>query len=107
MLNASQAMVLCVGHDGHLAVEVAGHNHCRGGHASDSHCRPCTDIPIPIGPCTEHNAADKLVPGSVYLVAPLSLLQTAPADVETVVASVSPVILISFYTPLRSIVLQV
>lgn len=107
MLNASQVIVLCVGHDGHVAVEVAGHSHCRGAHASDSHCRPCTDIPIPFGPCTEHNAVDKLVPGSIYLAASLSLLQTTPADVESVLASASPLIPISFYTPLRSIVLQV
>ena len=107
MLNASQTMVLCVGHDGHVAVEIAGHDHCRGEHASDSHCCPCTDIPIPVGPCTKHNVADKLVPGSVHLTASLSLLETTPADVGTVFASTSPLILPSFYTPLRSIVLQV
>jgi len=107
MLNASQTMVLCVGHDGHVAVELAGHNHCRGEHASDSHCCPCTDIPIPIGPCTEHNAADRVVPGSVHLAATLSLTQTTMAEVESSFASASPAIPTSFYTPLRSIVLQV
>ncbi len=107
MLNASQTMVLCVGHDGHVAVEVAGHNHCRGEHASDSHCCPCTDIPIPIGSCTEHNAADTRAPGSVYPAAPLSPAQTTMVEFEGFFASASPLILTSFYTPLRSIVLQV
>ena len=107
MLNASQTMVLCVGHDGHVAVEVAGHNHCRGEHASDSHCRSCTDIPIPIGPCTDHSSADRVVPRSVHPAAPLSLSQTTPAEVESFFASASPAILTSFYMPLRSIVLQV
>ena len=107
MLNASQMMVLCVGHDGHVAIEVAGHDHCRDVHASDSHCHPCTDIPIPIGQGTERNAADKLVPGSVHLAAPLSPAQTAPVDAEAVFPSALPVIPISFYAPLRSIVLQV
>ncbi len=107
MLNASQTMVLCAGHDGHVAVEVAGHNHCRGEHASDSHCCPCTDIPIPIAPCTEHRAANEVVPGSAHPAAPLSLPHAPKADVESVLASASTLLVTSYYAPLRSVVLQV
>ena len=58
-VNASQTLVLCVGHDGHVAIEPAGHHHCTAehgptsdpadshAHVADDHCRPCTDIPIP------------------------------------------------------------
>jgi hypothetical protein len=57
-VNASQSLVLCLGHDGHVAVEPAGHHHCAGtrpyaadpadphSHIADDHCQPCTDIPI-------------------------------------------------------------
>lgn len=55
-LNASQAMVWCVGHDGHLAVEPVAHIHYSQTHDDDSHCCPCTDIPIPAGVCTARPA---------------------------------------------------
>jgi hypothetical protein len=62
-MNASQAMVLCVGCDGHGAIEPAGHDHCADGthrcesdaaahdtrltpDASGAGCRGCTDIPL-------------------------------------------------------------
>jgi hypothetical protein len=62
-LNASPAMVLCVGEDGHVAVEPVGHHHCTDGththgrppaasdtsdypHLSRDCCRPCEDSPI-------------------------------------------------------------
>jgi len=60
-MNASQAMVLCVGSDGHVAIEPVGHDHCADGtHLCESdaathdtrlapegggtHCGGCTDI---------------------------------------------------------------
>lgn len=65
-LNVSQAMVLCLGTDGHIAVEPAGHDHCADGshehdrdltaweaadhsHVGPGQCRPCIDIPFPDG----------------------------------------------------------
>jgi hypothetical protein len=50
-LNASQAMVWCVGHDGHVAVEPFAHIHHGAADDGDSHCCPCTDIPIPVSVC--------------------------------------------------------
>jgi hypothetical protein len=63
VMSAPQAMVLCVGHDGHVAIEPAGHNHCEddvhacaAGAEADGHshlgsprCRPCIDIPVAVG----------------------------------------------------------
>jgi hypothetical protein len=62
-LNMPQAMVLCIGDDGHVAIEHAGHDHCADGshvrgcrpkegehsHVGCPHCRPCVDIPILVG----------------------------------------------------------
>ena len=55
--NGTQAVVLCAGCDGHLAVEMAGHHHCHNKndcqHDSNDHadehgtpCRLCVDIPL-------------------------------------------------------------
>lgn len=62
-LNGTQAVVLCAGCDGHVAVEMAGHHHCHNAndcqatshnsnHDPDSHdtpCRLCVDIPLSPG----------------------------------------------------------
>jgi len=65
-LNMSQARVLCLGADGHVAVEPAGHNHCVDGshthdhgvagrragdhsHVGSDPCGSCIDIPFPDG----------------------------------------------------------
>ena len=39
-LNMPQAMVLCIGHDGHVAIEPAGHDHCADGSHSRDRGRP-------------------------------------------------------------------
>jgi len=63
VVTASQAMVLCIGCDGHVAIEPVGHDHCADGthlcesdaavhdirlvpSAGGANCRGCTDIPI-------------------------------------------------------------
>ncbi len=55
--NTSQAMVLCVGNDGHVAVEPLGHVHCGETDVDDCHCCPCTDIPIPASVAQDRPAA--------------------------------------------------
>lgn len=64
-LNMPYAAVFCIGDDGHMAIELAGHGHCEDGshwhdhyatgsegaehsHVGRPHCRPCVDIPIPV-----------------------------------------------------------
>ncbi len=60
-LAGSKAGVVCIGADGHIAVEPAFHNHCGCGGDGESTpnpdgssithpCSPCTDIPIPGAP---------------------------------------------------------
>jgi hypothetical protein len=65
--NTSGELALCIGANGHVALEPAIHKHCHNhphieqndpssmghehnGHLESPHCRPCIDIPIFIGP---------------------------------------------------------
>jgi hypothetical protein len=59
-------LALCIGADGHVALESVLHEHCHNhphiehypssmehehdGHVDNPHCKPCIDIPIFIGP---------------------------------------------------------
>jgi len=65
--NTSGELALCIGANGHVALEPAIHQHCHNhphieqndpssmghehdGHLESPHCKPCIDIPIFIGP---------------------------------------------------------
>ena len=65
--NTSGQLALCIGANGHVALEPAFHEHCHNhphieqndpsskghehdGHLDSPHCKPCIDIPIFIGP---------------------------------------------------------
>jgi hypothetical protein len=123
-MNTSQAAVLCIGPNGHVAIEAAGHEHC--GHAShaddhdadaryggltshvrDSHCRPCTDIPISAGACGEQMTPGTSKIPSAGSLAQLSLSQTPEQDGAPGAVLASPASFTSYFIPLRSVVLQV
>jgi len=80
-LNGSQAVVLCVGSDGHVAIEPAGHDHCADGshicesdadvHHTDlapdtdiARCHGCTDLALAGEICNDPKASgmSKIVP---------------------------------------------
>ncbi len=122
-LNASQAMVLCIGCDGHVAIEPAGHDHCADGtHKCESdaavhdtclvpdtdptHCGGCTDIPMAqtIGSDPGASAASKIA--SAGMLAILAAPQ-APSNDAACFDSVASACLSFYHVPLRSIVLQV
>jgi hypothetical protein len=65
--NTSGELALCIGANGHIALEPIIHEHCNNhphieqndpssmehedeGHSESPHCKPCIDIPIFIGP---------------------------------------------------------
>ena len=65
--NTSGELALCIGANGHIALEPIIHEHCHNhphieqndpssmeheneGHLDSPHCKPCIDIPIFIGP---------------------------------------------------------
>lgn len=119
--NAYEAAVLCIGSDGHIAIEPTGHRHCADGShlcASDAaehrtgltadtslaRCRGCTDIPLGSETCNDPTApvVSKVIAAGV-LAAPMPL-HVPSADGPLPAASVS---LHSHHASLRSIVLQV
>jgi hypothetical protein len=75
--NTSGELALCIGANGHVALEPIVHEHCHDhphierndsslpahehdGHSESPHCKPCIDIPIFIGP-TDHRLPIKPV----------------------------------------------
>ncbi len=64
--NTSGELALCIGANGHIALESVTHEHCHNNphiehdpssmdhehdeHVESPHCKPCIDIPIFIGP---------------------------------------------------------
>jgi hypothetical protein len=104
--NVSQAVVLCVGHDGHVAIEPLGHVHHGETHADDCHCCPCTDIPIPAGVCTARPAvtASETEPDESGALPPLQIApRSAPDRTATCASPAVP----AGATLVRTIVLQV
>ena len=122
--NMSQAVVVCVGADGHVAIEAAGHDYCaHAGHAHDSSapvsggedhsraggdsCEPCTDIPLCAGA-----AADSFKPSQVSADACISAhcgmpsASTAPVA-EGTLDQERFISLATFFLPLNTVVLQV
>jgi len=88
--NTSGELSLCIGANGHVALEPAIHEHCHnhshieqndpssmehehGGHLESPHCKPCIDIPIFIGPTDNRIALKPIKPNSHTLV---SLIET-------------------------------
>lgn len=118
-LNMSQAVVVCVGADGHVALEAAGHDHCHHdayahdlpgpadhSHAGDQPCKPCTDIPVCAG-AVQHAFKPSHVPAlacaPVDWIAPSAFAarEAAQADLESLISAAT------FFLPLRTVVLQV
>ena len=83
--NTSGQLALCIGANGHVALEPAIHEHCHNrphieqndpismehehdGHLENPHCKPCIDIPIFIGPTDNRLALKPVKPNSDTLV---------------------------------------
>ena len=82
--NTSGELALCIGADGHIALEPVIHEHCHnhphiehdpssmehehGEHVESPHCKPCIDIPIFIGPTDNRLPLKPVKPNSKTLV---------------------------------------
>jgi len=123
-LSMSQAVVVCVGADGHVALETAGHHHCdhdthadnaNGSaaekedhcHAEGTPCQPCTDIPVCAG-ALEHLFKPSYSPAGIIVpaacIVPFGFAAqdaTGGANLE----SFTP--FATFFVPLRTVILQV
>jgi hypothetical protein len=122
VLNASQAMTLCVGHDGHVAIELVVQDHCTCevrtsgadnavvGAASrviDGRSLSCADYAIPVGSCGVCAAP---VTSEAAFVGPATappLSSPAAIDAIQIAPPESPPAFICHYTPLNSIILRV
>lgn len=122
-LNVSQAAVLCIGGDGHIAIELAGHRHCEHGAHHDDHnadapeasvslcaedgpCRPCTDIPLSTGTCEDRIGPKPASAKALSWICPPSVPDHRAGD-STPPTATSFLIEAAYPIPLRSIVLQV
>ncbi len=121
-LNGSQAIVLCVGSDGHVAIEPAGHDHCADGShvcASDAdvhdtrlapgadatRCGGCTDFSMAgeIGSDPKASASSKVIFAGLLIALPAQQSLLGDATCAGLSASESHVF---YHLPLRDIVLQ-
>jgi hypothetical protein len=83
--NTSGELALCIGANGHVALEPVIHEHCHNqthieqnystslahehdGHSESPHCNPCIDIPIFIGPTDNRLVLKPVKPNSNTLV---------------------------------------
>jgi len=134
-LNASQALTLCVGHDGRVALELLVRDRCtcevrpsgadvRGdaiagsSRVMDGSSLPCLDIPIPGGSCDNRartgpaptDGRQRPIPISVAGLPGYGLLFVNPTPARIGGpdnATQSLLAAVSYYTPLDSILLHV
>jgi len=79
MFSSPEAMVLCIGHDGHVAIEASDSRCCghlpwvfgiqdartfvaAGCSVQDDECGPCLDIPISSGSADAFQVPDQVAP---------------------------------------------
>jgi hypothetical protein len=118
----SQAVILCIGEDGHIAVEVASSDCCTNppvgtskadvtifvddSHSEDDDCGSCVDIPLFAGGAYTLTAAEKENPSHITTAAmgplPVEAIQTS--GLGLVLESFTPT---AYFTPLRSVILLI
>jgi hypothetical protein len=121
MLNASQAMTLCVSQDGHVAIELLIGDHCvcevrtagadnvridAAARLLDGRSQSCTDFVVPVGACGVRAAP---ATSTVVYGAPAALPVPLAAAIDAlgIPSPESPPALSSPYTPLHGIILRV
>ena len=101
--NTSGELALCIGANGHIALEPLIHEHCHDhphiehdpssmehehdGHAESPHCKPCIDIPIFIGPTDNRLPLKQVKPKPEVLVC---LLETEVISHDSLILPAIP-----------------
>ena len=96
-------LALCIGADGHVALEPVLHEHCHNhphiehdsssmehehdGHVKSPHCKPCIDIPIFIGPTDNRLPLKQLKPNPEVFVC---LLETEVISHDSLILPAVP-----------------
>ncbi len=118
VLNSTQAVVLCEGCNGHIAVELAGHHHChntedcqrdssRGMDDCNASCRACVDIPLSSGILVNSSIQNAPTKTTTFAgTIPSSPEMIDPGCETAIVAQTCPAFT-RFYIPLSSIILIV
>ncbi len=123
-MNASQTMVLCIGYDGHMAVEPVGHHHCADGthiHQSgiEAHrtgliadtggpCSAgCMDVPFAGQICSDPKTFSSSKAGPIGLAVVSTLLQPPADDTLGTLLSILPMLSADRHALPSCIVLQV
>ena len=120
--SASQGVVVCVGFDGHVALEPAAHTRCHhpvhaeeaevgqfakesSSHAESRHCRPCLDIPVSLGLPDGCSHPTKQQPGSH--ISSLSVNPDRTLEAVPILGAVSEAFYIPtpYFDPLRTVIL--
>ncbi|RPJ59936.1 MAG: hypothetical protein EHM24_27535 [Acidobacteria bacterium] len=122
MLNASQALTLCVGHDGRVAVELVVQGRCAcevpttdvestavdtASHLEEGADASCTDLAIPVGACGSRSAPATSKVAAAGPGTALPLLPPAALDAIESTGLAPPPAFICHCTPLSSIILRV
>jgi len=119
--NSTQAVVLCMGSDGHVAIELAGHQHCPCSQGSkeaahdtnafaaeqEACCAPCADIPLSIGISDGPLVQKTPRMNAVSAMMTVSLPDMADHDLKAFTAAGSRPAFTSYHHPLSSIILVV
>ncbi len=134
-LNASQALTLCVGHDGRVALEMLVQDRCTceirpssadtqgdaltgPSRVADGSSLPCLDIPIPDGSCDDRMRARPSTTNGRQRSTPTGVAGLPGQDLSLVNVTPSPfgdpdhatrlfLAFVSHYTPLDNILLRV
>ena len=119
-VNGTQAVVLCMGYDGHIAIEIAGHKHyhykseAKGipqqsnndANKHDTPNQPCFDVPLSSGITISPVVLE--TPERVVSVGiDLSVPDIAELGLEAFETEGANPAFISFYDPLSSIILVI
>jgi hypothetical protein len=119
-VSSTQAIVLCTASDGHVAIELAGHHHCRSDHVhqeashdtgngveeSGAPCTPCVDIPLSDG-VSAGPIVRKAQETGLASAAPLPIPDLADQPFNAFTTTGVCPAFTSFYDPLSSIILIV
>ena len=123
VISNSQLFVLCIGQDGHVAIEAANSNYCGDLLASVSqetslgpteeelssnrnNCGSCVDIPISIGLSGVFKKPDQVnpIPLASTTIVPVTISNCDSSEYQLALESFTPT---PYFTPLRSIILLI
>jgi hypothetical protein len=123
MLGNSEAMVLCIGQDGHVAIEASGSGCCghlppaccpddaqclftAGSSAQDDDCGMCLDIPISSGVAEAVQAPNEVQPDSGSSFSVDLLVLNGCSFIESSL-DLTPLTVQSYFPLLRSVILLI